>query len=69
VLAIPAVLTTGLVLLALGVDGRTGTVRSRPWAGRFQDWATQAGFAGSARGRWSPCAAGRGRPPVWRCWP
>jgi hypothetical protein len=70
VLAIPAVLVTGLVLVGLGVDGRTGAGRSgRGWRGRFQDWATQAGFAGSARGRWPPCAAGPGWPLAWRSWP
>jgi tight adherence protein B len=46
VLAIPAVLVTGLVLLGLGVDGRTGAGRPRRWRGRFQDWATQAGVRG-----------------------
>src|SRR5215207_7542548 len=44
VLAIPAVLVTGLVLLGLGVDGRTGAGRPRRWRGRFRDWATQAGI-------------------------
>ena len=47
VLAIPAVLVTGLVLLGLGLDGRTRDARrSRRWVGRFQDWATQAGVRG-----------------------
>jgi tight adherence protein B len=47
VLAIPAVLVTGLVLLGLGLDGRTRDARrSRRWTGRFQDWATQAGVRG-----------------------
>src|SRR5215207_4563315 len=46
VLAIPAVLVTGLVLLGLGVDGRTGAGRPRRWRGRFRDWATQAGIRG-----------------------
>jgi len=46
VLAIPAVLVAGLVLVGLGVDGRPRTARSRRWAGRFQDWATQAGVRG-----------------------
>jgi tight adherence protein B len=47
VLAIPAVLVTGLVLLGLGVDGRTGAGRpGSGWRGRFQDWATQAGVRG-----------------------
>jgi tight adherence protein B len=47
VLAIPAVLVTGLVLLGMGFDGRTRDARrSRRWVGRFQDWATQAGVRG-----------------------
>ena len=46
VLAIPAVLVTGLVLVGLGMDGRAKVVRSRRWAGRFQEWATQAGVRG-----------------------
>jgi tight adherence protein B len=47
VLAIPAVLVTGMVLLGLGLEGRAGNVRPRRWAGRFQDWATQAGVRGA----------------------
>src|ERR671918_1208915 len=46
VLAIPAVLVTGLVLLGLGLDGRPRNARPRRWAGRFQDWSTQAGVRG-----------------------
>ena len=46
VLAIPAVLVTGLVLLGLGVDGRVRPARPRRWTGSFQDWATQAGVRG-----------------------
>ena len=71
VLAIPAVLVTGLVLLGLGLDGRTRDARRwRRWMGRFQDWATQAGVrGGSGRGMWSRSVAGRGWPPGWRCWP
>jgi tight adherence protein B len=46
VLAIPAVLVTGLVLIGLGLDGRERAVRSRRWAARFQDWAIQAGVRG-----------------------
>jgi len=46
VLAIPAVLVTGLVLLGLGVDGRVRPAGTRRWTGRFQDWATQAGVRG-----------------------
>jgi tight adherence protein B len=61
VLAIPAVLVTGLVLIGLGVDGwardgQAGTPGSRAggspgagarrWMGRFQDWTTQAGVRG-----------------------
>jgi tight adherence protein B len=60
VLAIPAVLTTGLVLLALGADGRTRTIRSRPWAGRFQDWATQAGIRGVRPGQVVAVCGGAG---------
>ena len=68
VLAIPAVLVTGLVLLGLGLEGRARTARPRRWAGRFQDWATQAGVRGVRRGMWSGCAAGRGWPPGLPCW-
>ncbi|MGH2815344.1 MAG: type II secretion system F family protein, partial [Actinomycetota bacterium] len=46
VLAIPAVLVAGLVLVGLGVDGRARAAGSRRWTGRFQDWATQAGVRG-----------------------
>jgi len=46
VLAIPAVLVTGLVLAGLGLDGRPRAAGPRRWAGRFQDWATQAGVRG-----------------------
>ena len=46
VLAIPAVLVTGLVLLGLGVDGRIRPAGPRRWMGRYQDWATQAGVRG-----------------------
>ena len=46
VLAIPAVLVTGLVLLGLGVDGRVRPARPRRWTPRFQEWATQAGVRG-----------------------
>lgn len=61
VLAIPAVLVAGLVLLGLGLDdrarggrvqdGRVGDgqatdVRERRWVGRFADWTTQAGVRG-----------------------
>jgi tight adherence protein B len=46
VLAIPAVLVTGLVLVGLGIDGRVRAGRSRRWEGRFRDWATQAGVGG-----------------------
>jgi hypothetical protein len=46
VLAIPAVLVTGLVMLGLGVEGRARAGRPRRWVGRFQDWATQAGVRG-----------------------
>ncbi len=46
VLGIPAVLVTGLVLLGLGVDGRTRPGRPRQWLRRFQDWAIQAGVRG-----------------------
>jgi tight adherence protein B len=47
VLAIPAVLVAGLVLVGLGTDGRAGASGPRRWAGRFQDWATQAGVRGA----------------------
>ena len=50
VLAIPAVLVTGLVLLGLGLDGRAPKARPRRWVGRFQDWATQAGVRGVRAG-------------------
>jgi len=46
VLAIPALLMTGLVLLILGVGGRVRPGRTRRWTGRFQEWATQAGVRG-----------------------
>jgi hypothetical protein len=46
VLAIPAVLVAGLVLVGLGADGRAEASGPRRWAGRFQDWATQAGVRG-----------------------
>jgi tight adherence protein B len=47
VLVIPGVLATGLVLLALGVDGgRARAARTRRWAGCFHDWAAQAGVRG-----------------------
>jgi tight adherence protein B len=46
VLAIPAVLVAGLMLLALGASGTVRPVRSRRWAGRFGEWATQAGVRG-----------------------
>jgi len=46
VLAIPAVLVTGLVLVGLGIDGRPRAGRSGRWVNRFQDWATQAGVRG-----------------------
>jgi Flp pilus assembly protein TadB len=46
VLAIPAVLVAGLVLVGLGADGRAKASGSRRWTGRFQDWATQAGVRG-----------------------
>ena len=45
-LAIPAVLVTGLVLAGLGLDGRPRAAGPRRWAGRFQDWAIQAGVRG-----------------------
>ena len=70
VLAIPAVLVTGLVLLGLGLDGRTRDARrSRRWVGRFQDWATQAGVRGVRPGMWWRSVAGRGWPPGLGCWP
>jgi len=47
VLAIPAVLVAGLVLVGLGADGRAKASGSRRWTGRFQDWATQAGVRGA----------------------
>ena len=47
VLAVPAVLVAGLVLVRLGVDGRAKAPGSRRWAGRFQDWATQARVRGA----------------------
>jgi hypothetical protein len=59
VLAIPAVLVTGLVLLALGVDGRTRAVRSRR-AARFQDWAIQAGVRGVRPGHVVAACGGTG---------
>ncbi|HET9556681.1 MAG TPA: hypothetical protein VFS70_06045, partial [Actinomycetota bacterium] len=46
VLAIPAVLVTGLVLVGLGLDGRSREGRERRWVGRFGDWTTQAGVRG-----------------------
>jgi tight adherence protein B len=46
VLAIPAVLVAGLVLLGLGIGGRVRPARPRRWRGRLQDWVTQAGVRG-----------------------
>jgi tight adherence protein B len=46
VLAIPALLAAGLVLLVVGVGGRVRPVRSRRWMSGFQDWTTQAGIRG-----------------------
>jgi tight adherence protein B len=46
VLVIPALLVVGLVLVGLGIEGRGRGARSRRWAGRFQDRATQAGVRG-----------------------
>ena len=46
VIAIPAALVTGLVLLGLGVDGRARPAGPRRWAGRFRDWTIQAGVGG-----------------------
>jgi tight adherence protein B len=46
VLAVPAVLATGLVLLVSGSGGPAPRVRSRRWTGRFRDWTTQAGVRG-----------------------
>ena len=46
VLAIPALLVTGLVLLGLGASGRSRPARSGRWVPRFQDWATQVGVCG-----------------------
>jgi hypothetical protein len=63
VLVIPALLVTGLVLVGLGIEGRGRGARSRRWAGRFQDRATQAGVRGVRPGMWPPCAAGRHWPP------
>jgi tight adherence protein B len=60
VVAIPAVLATGLVLLGLGVDGRTGAARRRRWAGRYQDWATQAGVRGVGFGQLLAVCGGSG---------
>jgi tight adherence protein B len=60
VLGIPGVLAAGLVLLALGVDGRTGAGRSRRWVGRFQEWATQAGVRGVRLGHMVGVCAGSG---------
>src|SRR4029450_3810093 len=45
-LAIPAGLVAGLVLAGRGIDGRPRAAGPRRWAGRFQDWATQAGVRG-----------------------
>jgi tight adherence protein B len=46
VLAIPAVLATGLVLLGLGGGGPGPRCRPWRWSGRFHDWTTQAGVRG-----------------------
>jgi tight adherence protein B len=47
VLAIPAVLVAGVVLVGLGLDNRGRDARPPRWAGRFQDWAAQAGVQGA----------------------
>jgi tight adherence protein B len=60
VLAIPAVLVTGLVLLGLGIDGRARDPRPGRWAGRFQDWVTQAGVRGVRLWQLVAIAAGSG---------
>src|SRR4029453_9831741 len=43
VLAIPAVLVTGLVLLGLGLDGRGPKARPRGGVGGVTEWATPGG--------------------------
>jgi tight adherence protein B len=60
VLAIPAVLVAGLVLVALGIDGRARPPRSGSWATRFGDWATQAGVGGIRPGHVVAVCAGSG---------
>jgi tight adherence protein B len=60
VLAIPAVLVAGLVLLALGIDGRARPPRSGRLAARFQDWSTQAGVGGIRPGQVVALCAGSG---------
>ena len=60
VLAIPGLLMTGLVLLALGADGRAGAGRPRRWSWRFQDWATQAGVRGARLGHLVVVCGGSG---------
>jgi tight adherence protein B len=60
VLAIPAVLVAGLVLLGLGIDPRARAPRSGRSAARFQDWATQAGIRGIRPGQVVALCGGSG---------
>jgi tight adherence protein B len=60
VLAIPSLLMTGLVLLALGASGRASAGWSRRWSWRLQDWATQAGVRGARLGHLVAVCGGSG---------
>jgi tight adherence protein B len=60
VLAIPAVLVTGLLLVFLGLDGQARPARSGRWAARFRDWATQAGVRGIRPGHVAAVCGGSG---------
>src|SRR4029450_5683246 len=61
VLAIPAVLVTGLVLLGLGLDGRARDARRlRPWVGRFRGRSPRAGVRGARPGHVVAVCGGSG---------
>ena len=60
VLAVPAVLVTGLVLVGLGVDGRARLCgRGGGWGG-FRSGRRRRGFVALGCGTWLPSVAGLG---------